>query len=247
MAKRILMVDSNPEDINARGAVHFGGHSGESFAAELKAIDPTLEIVVVAPYDMEQPLDLSDFDGAVFTGSAVAWNTDDTRATPLAEVMRQVFAAGVPTYGSCNGMQLAASVLGGSVAASENGREDGLAVNVQLTEAGAVHPMMVGREPAFSVCCVHRDEVAELPEGAVLLAGNAHSAVQAFAYERDGVRFWGSQYHPEYAPEMVDSCLRATGREEVADAIQKIDTGTDLLPDTRRTELRNWLQSLTVS
>ena len=69
--------------------------------------------MVISPYDGDETPDLSGFDGIAFTGSSVEWNTDDERAAPLAAVMRAGFAAGLPTIGSCNGMQLAASVLGG--------------------------------------------------------------------------------------------------------------------------------------
>lgn len=77
--------------------------------------------MVIRPYDGDGTPDLLGFDGIVFTGSSVGWNTDDTRAAPLAAVMRDGFAAGVPTLGSCNGMQLAASVLGGSTAPRQTG------------------------------------------------------------------------------------------------------------------------------
>ena len=106
--------------------------------------------------------------------------------------MRKVFEAGLPTLGSCNGMQLAASVLGGQSSASPNGREDGLARDVTLTEAGRAHPFMAGRIDGYAAPCVHRDEVSRLPDGAVVLATNNHSEVQAFAYENDGIRFWAN-------------------------------------------------------
>ena len=104
-------------------------------------------------------------------------------------MMRDGFAVGLPTIGSCNGMQLAASVLGGSSTASPNGREDGLSGDIRLTNAGRNHVMMAGREDGYAVPCTHRDEVVRLPEVGVRLAGNGHSAVQAFAIDCDGIDF----------------------------------------------------------
>ena len=57
--------------------------------------------------------------------------------------------------------------------------------------------MLAGRPIEYAAPCIHRDEVAQLPKDAVLLAGNAHSPVQAFVVETDTVTFWGTQYHPE--------------------------------------------------
>jgi len=177
----ILIIDSNPAEANAPFVEAQGRTLGENYAHALRICRDDLNITIVAPYDGEDTPPLAAFDGVVFTGSSVAWNTDDARAAPLAGVMRRVFDQGLPTLGSCNGMQLAASVLGGSTGEAPKGREDGYARDIKLTDAGRTHPLLAGREDGYAVPCVHRDEVVNLPEGAQLLAGNAHSGVQAFA------------------------------------------------------------------
>ena len=254
---RIVVFDSDPAEVNAHKRKHYGESTGEAYAAAIREIDADCEITIVCPYDGETCADLTAVDGAAFTGSAVGWNTDDARATPLAQAMRYVFAASLPTFGSCNGMQLAASVLGGASQASPQGREDGLARNIRLTEAGRTHPMMAGRKDGFAVPCVHRDEVVHLPDGAVVLAGNTHSAVQAMAYERDGIRFWGVQYHPEYTLPFIGQRVLDWGRlhADIADDLKVADQEPeaaarlgvrfdDMQTDMRQTELRNWLSSL---
>ena len=88
--------------------------------------------------------------------------------------------------------------LGGKVRKNPKGAEMGVARSILLTEEGRAHPMYEGKAAVFDALCVHQDEVCELPEGAVLLAGNDISDVQA-ACLHDGARsFWGVQYHPEY-------------------------------------------------
>ena len=255
--KKILIVDSDPAELNARRAARGAQATGAEYAAVLAALRDDLDLTVIAPYDGDVAPDLSGFDGVVFTGSGVEWNTDDPRAAPLADVMRAAFAAGRPTFGSCNGMQLAVSVLGGAVGESPKGREDGLAIGVRLTEAGRTHPMLAGRRDGYAVPCVHRDEVLRMPEGAELLARNDHSAVQALAYDRDGIRFWGVQYHPEYDAEamagMLDSRNLTTPQMRADLAVVTRDPaaaerlGTtcaeQTLPD-RAVELRNWLATL---
>ena len=253
----ILIIESNPAAESARLQELGGASCGELYAAALTSLRSDLKTTIIAPYDGDDVDDLSLFDGVAFTGSSVEWNTDDVRAEPLAAVMRRCFEAGLPVIGSCNGMQLAASILGGSTAESPNGREDGLAGNIKLTDAGKTHPMMAGREDGYAVPCTHRDEVVRLPDSAVLLAGNNHSAVQAFAIEQDGIDFWGMQYHPEFDVGFVGRYLSGSGRLtdpvaadlEVADqdaaAADRLDTTPEAQKlGVRATELRNWLDRI---
>ncbi|MFC6639550.1 hypothetical protein GV827_12235 [Sulfitobacter sp. JBTF-M27] len=253
----ILIVDSNPATENAPFIERQNMTFGENYARALAACRDDLEITIIAPYDGDHMPGLEAFDGVVFTGSSVEWNTDDPRAEPLAQAMKKVFSRGLPTLGSCNGMQLAASVLGGTSEASPNGREDGLAKGITLTAAGRGHPFLHGRQDGFAAPCVHRDEVRRLPEGAVLLAGNAHSGVQAMAYEQDGIRFWGVQYHPEIDPKhlgpsmarmgwMDDDAARdlAVSADDPEAAKRLGIRAEDMKPDVRMTELCNWLSSL---
>lgn len=254
---RILIVDSDPADLNVRTKTAVGCTTGEGYANALRTCRDDLEITIAAPYDGEDAPSLSEFDGVAFTGSGVEWSTDEPQAAPLARVMERCFEAGVPVVGSCNGMQLAATVLGGMNRASPNGREDGLARDVRLTVAGRTHPFLAGRVDGYAVPCVHRDEVDRLPEGAVVLATNAHSAVQAFACETGHIRFWGVQYHPEYTLPFIGSRVRAWQRVPMSEAADLERAASDpqaasrlgvrfddMQTPMRLTELRNWLNSL---
>ncbi|SHJ47894.1 GMP synthase (glutamine-hydrolysing) [Shimia gijangensis] len=237
--------------------VQQGRSYAASFLSVLMAIDPGLRIRVQNPN--LRPVTADDFtgvDGVVFTGSAVEWNTSDPRGKPQADAMKAAFAEKLPCWGSCNGLQLLATVLGGTVGASPNGHESGLARDIRLTEAGKSHPMMAGRQDGFASPCIHRDEIQTLPKGAVLMAGNAHSPVQAVAYKVDGIDFWGTQYHPELTPEDIAGALARVDADKHAekiadlmaastdpDAAARLGTTPDAmgLPDRTR-ELSNWLE-----
>ncbi|MEM9348902.1 MAG: type 1 glutamine amidotransferase [Pseudomonadota bacterium] len=238
---KILIVDSNPKALNDRNRRGGQPGLGDGYAAALTSLDAEAQCTIIAPYDGDASPALDRFDGIVFTGSAVEWSTEDPRAEPLAVIMRAAFAAAKPVLGSCNGLQLAATLLGGESGASPNGVEEGLARDLQLTQAGKDHPMMAGRQSGYAVPCIHRDEVTKLPQGTVVLATNAHSPVQAFAYEKDGVDFWGVQYHPEYTPEYMRFTLQSRGASarDAEAAVSPTPSDTE-----RMTELRNWLDHL---
>ncbi len=248
----ILIVEGNTPELLAAGK-----SAASFFLKTFQALDPTLTLKVVCPY--AGPVDAGVYDdvqGIVHTGSGVDWATNAPEAAPLRAEMERTFAQNRPVWGSCNGLQLAACVLGGDVGASPNGYEIGPARNITRSEAGAAHAMMAGRADGWAVPCVHRDEVQKLPQGATLIAGNSHSPVQAMVYEANGVDFWGTQYHPEMS--MADVAASTGGRRlfgsgqdltaDLAiadtddDAARRIGTSAAALRLTiRARELGNWL------
>ncbi|WP_299348475.1 type 1 glutamine amidotransferase [uncultured Shimia sp.] len=248
----ILIVESNSSDLLARGK-----SAASLFVRTFQMLDPSLTLKVACPYAGPLSKDVYDgVDGVVYTGSGVDWATNAPEAAPLRAEMERTFQQNRPVWGSCNGLQLAAVVLGGDVGASPNGFEIGPAKNITRSELGAAHAMMAGRSDGWAVPCVHRDEVQKLPEGATLIAGNPHSPVQAMVYEANGVEFWGTQYHPEMS--MADVAASTGGRgvfsggqdltadlaiaDTDEDAAQRLGTSTsDLALDTRARELINWL------
>ena len=248
---KILIIESNTPEMNAVGGIACGG-----FLRTILGLRPTIEVHVASPYGGKLRRGVfDDVDGVIFSGSGVAWSTDAPEAAGLRKAMEAAFSAERPVWGSCNGLQLAAVVLGGKVGESPKGHEVGLALDLAMTEAGGAHPMMAGRDASFAVPCVHRDEVQELPEGAVLLASNDHSPVQAMVYEKDGVDFWGTQYHPELSASEVGTYLNR-GIFEGHRHMQRDLLSADFDPqaaarlgapegaltlDTRARELLNWL------
>lgn len=242
----LLIIEGNTPDLPSAAAV---------FADVLMRIDSGVNTEIARPYVSALTLDqLFDADGVVFTGSGVAWSTDAPQCKPQRDAMAMVFGQKIPVWGSCNGMQLAAVVLGGAVGVSPNGLEVGVAKN---TYRVGQHPMVQGRGDRWAVPCIHRDEVQRLPVGAILTAANDHSPIQAFAYAQNDVDFWGTQYHPELSTIQIADYLRnrdgifADESHMIADldaaehdegAAKNIGTTTDALAFANRTvELANWL------
>jgi GMP synthase (glutamine-hydrolysing) len=200
-APKILVIDGNVAEIRARQNSALGYDSGTGYARVLRRIDPTLEIDIVTPADADPTfppgVGLGDYGGVAMTGSALNVYNGGAPVMRQIEIVKAVFAAGVPFFGSCWGLQVAVTAAGGVVRANPRGREFGFARRIQLTDAGRDHPLFAGKPGAFEAPCVHRDEIAALPPGATLLATNEFG-VQAASFKVGRGTFWGVQYHPEY-------------------------------------------------
>ena len=100
-------------------------------------------------------------------------------------------------FGSCWGMQVAVSALGGKIRKNPKGPEVGIAHEITLTSEGENHPMYKNKPQTFYAPAFHLDEVETLPKGSVILSYNDMSAVQSISIKSGNAIFWGPQYHPE--------------------------------------------------
>jgi GMP synthase (glutamine-hydrolysing) len=198
---RILVIDGNVAEIRARQVAALGYDSGTGYARVLQRMDPSLQIdiVLAADGDPKFPdgVSLENYDGVTMTGSALNIYNGGAPVTRQVELAKAVFAAGVPFFGSCWGLQVAVTAAGGEVRANPRGREFGFARRILLTAAGREHPVFAGKPLTFEAPSVHRDEIASLPAGAEVLAGNDFG-LQAASFTCGRGSFWGVQYHPEY-------------------------------------------------
>ncbi|MEM6663926.1 MAG: type 1 glutamine amidotransferase [Pseudomonadota bacterium] len=260
----VLIVEGNTPEITDATRAAGRPTSAEGYGAALIHFSPGLEIRMTQPYAPGWTIDRVDFDGVdglVVTGSAAEWTGGDEKSRPFWQVYEGAFSRGIPALGSCWGLQTAAVTLGGETAAGPNGREVSFARNVSLTAEGAAHPLHRGRADTFDVLCMHRDDVTRVPDGAIVTATNAHTAVQGMVYEQGDTKFWGIQYHPEVTLDEVafwlsadhtasdggkrmvaDYCAIAEDPAGTADLRAKHRVGPDILDfDRHGVELRNWL------
>jgi len=198
---RILVIDGNVAQIRARQAAALGYDSGTGYARVLRRLDPALHIDIVLAADAEPVfppgVGLANYDGVTMTGSALNIYNGGAPVSRQIELAKAVFAAGVPFFGSCWGLQVAVTAAGGEVRANPRGREFGFGRRILLTAAGTGHGLFAGKPATFEAPTVHRDEIASLPPGAVALATN-DMGLQAAAFTHGRGSFWGVQYHPEY-------------------------------------------------
>ncbi len=223
MAPRILVVEGNVEAARERHRTGFGMTPSESYAAVLRTLNPSVTCDIVCPADAGAELPstsaLAGYAGVVVTGSALHAYHDMPEVARQVALMRRVFSAGVPSFGSCWGLQIAAVAAGGVVAPNPRGREVGIARGLTATPAGLAHPMLASRAPAWDAPAIHLDAVVALPPDCDVLATNAATTIQALEIRHAGGVFWGVQYHPEFSLAELAVILRRYREPLLADRL----------------------------
>ncbi len=273
---RFLVIDgyrkSGREELAAGGCTP----AGELYAKMLRRCRPGCEVDIIYPADPGVSLPhgaaLSSFDGLAWTGSSLTIYQDDPGVRAQIELARAAFESKTPSFGSCWAAQIGVVAAGGLCAANPRGREMGIARKISLTPEGRAHPLYVGKPSVFDAFISHEDEVTHLPPGAVNLASNAFSNVQAVAVTHRGGTIWAVQYHPEYdlrelarltycRIERLTKMGFFADREAALDYVAKLEAlhqdpsrrdlawllGVDadvMNEDVRLVEVRNWIDRL---
>ena len=165
-----------------------------------------LELTVLRPYAGDAlPESLDDYLALIVLGGdqSAYPNAAGEPGAPwfpaLEGLLRKAVRHHVPTLGVCLGGQLLAVAHGGLVERSTSGPEIGPGLIARRDKAD--HDPLFRHVPLIpDVIQWHRDEITELPIGAVLLAASSRYAHQAF---RLGDRAWGLQFHIECDAEMI--------------------------------------------
>jgi GMP synthase (glutamine-hydrolysing) len=218
---RILVIDGNVAKIRALQSAALGYDSGIGYARMLRRIDPTLHVDVLTAADgdtLPPGVGVQSYDGVTITGSALNVYNGGEPVTRQIELAKAVFAAGVPFFGSCWGLQVAVTAAGGEVRANPRGREFGFGRRIHLTAAGRTHPLFASKPDIFEAPTVHRDEIGTLPAGATLLAENEFG-VQAASFTQGAGTFWGVQYHPEFDYQDIAATAERYGHILVTDGM----------------------------
>jgi len=217
---RVLVIDGNRAATREQQVAAGGQPSGEGYVRALQAL-AQVSCDIVRPADGAVRLaaaDLACYDGVAITGSALNVYEGGAPVERQIELAREVFEAGVPFFGSCWGLQVAVCAAGGRVRRNPLGREFGFARRIELSEAGRRHPMFGGKPAVFEAITVHRDDIGELPAGALVLAAN-DMGVQALELRHGRGVFWGVQYHPEYSFAEIAACAVRYGAKLIDDGL----------------------------
>jgi GMP synthase (glutamine-hydrolysing) len=230
---RILVIDGNEAATRTKHVSVGGTDSGNGYAATLKRLNKDIETDIVRPADEVVKLPggvaLGDYNGAVITGSALNIYSLEPAVERQVELAKAVFAAGVPCFGSCWGLQVGVTAAGGKVVRNPRGREFGFGRRITLTDAGRDHPMFQGKPEVFEACTVHVDTVDSLPANSTPLAHNDMGLQAAEIRFKNGAAFWGVQYHPEYSCAEIAAMARRYADTLIRDGLVKDRAELDAL------------------
>jgi len=127
--------------------------------------------------------------GIIFSGGPASIYDDDAPG-----IDPEILKLDVPILGICYGMQLLASLFGGTVQGAYD-REYGRSVMIVMDNTDLFCGLDAG--VSFNVWMSHGDSIKKLPENFVSLAASKNSP---FAAMRDNSgRYFGVQFHPEVA------------------------------------------------
>jgi GMP synthase (glutamine-hydrolysing) len=211
-------------------------HEGPGWLAEVLD-DAGVEVDLRRMYDGAALPDVDRLGGLVVLGGPMgAYDDEHVRwLGAVKELMAAGVERGIPTLGICLGAQLLAVGCGGTVEKGTAGPELGVGP-LNLSDAISGDILLDGVAANVQTVQWHWDHIAQLPDGAALLASSPAYAHQAF---RVGKRAWGFQFHPEVTLPLVAQWAQddATGvREAGLDPTQLVG----LVADAERTLLETW-------
>ncbi|MCW5687456.1 MAG: type 1 glutamine amidotransferase [Pseudolabrys sp.] len=214
-APRLLVIEGNSPATMAEHLAVGGVPASQGYANLLRELLPMAQVDVCYPADVTAQLPagqaLEGYDGIAITGSSLHVYNGGPEVTRQIDLVRSALGTGTPVFGSCWGLQIITTAIGGAVRKNPKGREIGFGRGIRLTEAGRKHPMYVGKLDVFNAPTVHLDEVETLPAGATVLSSNAVSQVQAVEFRTPASTAWGVQYHPEYPLRELAAIVRRIG------------------------------------
>jgi GMP synthase (glutamine-hydrolysing) len=191
--------------------------------------------------------DARDYDAIIMTGSPLSVTAPTDWMKRAGAYLRESGENGTPVLGVCFGHQLLGYAYGTKVIRNPRGREIGT-VRVALTQAGRADPLFKGLPAELDVNATHQDVVGQLPDGAVVLASNENTPLQAMAFGR---HIRGIQFHPELDEATVRGLIQSRREKLEAESLEpKGQRVTRLLAAIRATPfaervLHNFVEQFT--
>ena len=255
--KKILLVEGNLREANQEFTENGIKTHTESLRESIDYFTNDLEIDSVNPSSdkniFDTVKDLNKYDGLIWGGSSLNIYSDTMEIRRQLEFMKECQKKIKNILAICWGMQVAVTAAGGVVKKGQNGSHRGIAHEININEHGLNHPLYKDKNKIFNTPAFNYDEVATLPNKAVLLSSNKINNVMGLNFEFETANIWGIQYHPEITYEKMITLInfrkenlinnKSFNDENDLNAHIKIieDEIKITNKDSRMKELKNWL------
>jgi len=200
------------------------GEYPDMVQALLKTADPDLDYRVFKAVDGEFPASPAECDGYVVTGGNASAYDPDPWIEKLLSFVRQCHGSRKKLIGICLGHQAIALALGGVVRKATQGW--GMGVKSVTVEKQL--PWMVPARTRVSFLFTHKDQVTDLPPGAVRIGTNEHCPNNMFVL---GDHLLAMQGHPEfnhaYTKGLIEARREMLGEKCYREAINSLSQPTD--------------------
>ncbi len=234
--RRFLIVDGYPE--SSRIDLENAGMqlAWKLYAGMLENHLPGAKYDVLLPSDfgvkMPEREKLAGYDGILWTGCNLSISdTENISVKNQIDLAELAYDIGIPSFGSCWGLQISVVAAGGKVDPNPKGKEMGIARKIMKTKEAKGHPMLEGKPDVFEAFISHDDITTEVPEGGIVLAGNKFTAVQTLSVTHKNGTFWSTQYHPEYNLKEMACLIIARAKKLIEMGFYKDQQDLDTMVD----------------
>ncbi len=202
--------------------VNWGGSPVDAYIRFFQSAGGRFEFVGYQVALGQPPESPDECDAYIVTGSPRGVYDDDPWIAPLAQFLRDCYAAGKKLIGICFGHQMLAHALGGQARKSEKG----WGLGQKRIEVSGERPWMAGDNGSINLYFAHQDQVTSLPPGAELLGGNDFCPIGFYDI---GEQVLAIQGHPEFTAGIMEDILsRKEGHiddELYREAVSSLDNG----------------------
>ena len=214
------------------------------FGNLIKLVDKGINIKFYNSYG-EGKIELNNYDAFVWTGSGNNIYETNCHNKNQIDTCKKVLKLNKPIWGSCWGMQVIATALGGKV---ERGRspEFGISRDIQIVNNELRDSIYKNKAVIFDAPAHHSDVITKVPETFQVIAQNEKCIQSMYSKEK---KIFCTQYHPELPYDYLGKMMQFwimnykdhMTREEFESLLKELDEKEKAESKTRILEFRNWL------
>ena len=187
---KLCILDNDELDAEA---MPIWGSYGAMFERLLREAGFVGDVAIFNAWQGQYPASFADYDAVLLAGSSADAFSDIPWVVELRAQVSALLAQRKKLIGVCFGHQLIAYCLGAKVARAPQGWGVG-----RTHYQWHASELFDDQAEQVTLLASHRDQVLSLPDGAQLLASNAHCPIAAYAL---GKQVFCIQPHPEFDPD----------------------------------------------